>query len=235
MDSQYAQQLLFKVKNDYNQIAENFASTRTQVWPEINFLFDYIKPGDKVLDLGCGHGRYLLEIKKRGGIYFGIDGSKELIKIAKDKYPKENIQMADVLTLPFKNNFFDIVYSLAVLHHIPSVALREQFLRETEKVIKPGGFVILTVWRPKNKAEKRIFWKFFLKKFFGCSQLDFGDVIEPWFGNNKGERYYHCFTKQELAGLAKRAGLKIDKIDTIGTSLGARNNIYLVAQKRQQK
>lgn len=231
MKKDFALHILNKVRDDYNHIAPDFASTRTQIWPEISFLFDYIKSGDKVLDLGCGHGRYLLEIKKRGGVYFGIDNSKELIRIAKNKYPNENIQIADALNLPFESNFFDIVYSLAVLHHIPSVALREQFLQEAKRVVKPGGFVILTVWRPKNKAEKWIFWKFFLKKVFGYSQLDFGDVIEPWFGKNKGERYYHCFTKKELFRLAKKTGLKIEKIGTIGTNVKAHNNIYLIAQK----
>ncbi len=90
MDSQYAQQLLAKVKNDYNQIAEDFSNTRHRVWEEIGFLFDYIKSGDKTLDSGCGNGRYSPLIKQRGGQYFGIDNSEELIKIAKSRYPGEN-------------------------------------------------------------------------------------------------------------------------------------------------
>lgn len=231
MNQKYAQFLLDKVKEDYNKIAEDYSRTRQNVWQEILFLFDYIKPGDKILDLGCGSGRYLPTIKARGGVYFGVDNSGEMVRIGKKKYSAENIQLADALCLPFGDGFFDAVYSLAVLHHIPSGELRKNFLREAKRVVKPGGFIILTVWRPKDKIEKQIFLKFFLKKIFGFSKLDFGDVIELWFGKAKGERYYHCFAKKELMNLIKEVGLQVEKIGEVGVGVGNRNNIYAVARK----
>ncbi len=77
-----------KTRNDYNLIAEDFSTTRYLIWPEIKFLFDkYFFPGEKVLDLGCGNGRYFECLKKKKVNYFGLDNSEKLIEIAKARYP----------------------------------------------------------------------------------------------------------------------------------------------------
>ena len=218
-----------KVKNDYNKIAPDFSNTRVSIWPEIAILFDYIKKGDKVLDLGCGNGRFVGVIKEKGGEYFGADVSENLIDIAKQNYPKENFQTTEPLKLPFADNYFDAIYSIAVLHHIPSKSFRLDFLREVRRVLKAGGIFVLTVWKPKDKQERFLKVKFLLKKIFGlASGLDFGDVIEKWFGNNKGERYFHCFSEKELVDLVKEAGLAVIKSGIISNEKGNRNNIYLV-------
>jgi ubiquinone/menaquinone biosynthesis C-methylase UbiE len=231
MDKQYAQDLLNKVKDNYNAIAGEFSSTRQVLWPEAKQLFDCIKSGDKVLDLGCGNGRCVEIIKSKGGEYVGIDISDKLVEIAKGRYPAENFQVGDALSLPYPDNSFDLVYSIAVLHHIPSAQMREQFIQEAKRALNPGGFFILTVWQPKDKLESQIFWRFWLKKIFGLSKLDFRDIIEPWFGQAKGERYYHCFTKNELTKLALKAGFEITASGVIKNEQGNRQNLYIVVRK----
>lgn len=232
MNKQKAQSILNKVRDDYNHIAPDFANTRVNIWPEIAVLFDYIRKGDKVLDLGCGNGRFVNIIKERGGEYFGTDVSFGLIDIAKKNYPNESFQATEPLKLPFGDNYFDIVYSIAVLHHVPSKDFRLEFLQETRRVLKTSGIFVLTAWKPKDKEERFLGVKFLLKKIFGQSRgLDFGDVIEPWFGNNKGERYFHCFTKKELVGLAKQAGFEILKSGTIQNEKGNRQNLFVVLKK----
>ncbi len=249
MKKEYAQQVLNKVRDDYNHIAFDFANTRIQIWPEMAVLFDYIrkggraysgqspdgptvaKPPFRVLDLGCGNGRFVNIIKEKGGEYFGTDVSKKLIETAKKLYPNEKFQTTEPLKLPFSNGYFDIIYSIAVFHHIPSNDFRIEFLKEAKRVLKSSGFLILTVWKPKDKQERFLRAKFLIKKIFCLSKLDFGDVIEPWFGKNKGERYFHCFSKRELAKLAKKSGFEIVKSGIIKNEKGNRQNIYLVAKK----
>ena len=48
-----------KTAEDYNLIAEQFSRARPRIWNEMRFLFnDYLIEGEKVLDLGCGNGRF---------------------------------------------------------------------------------------------------------------------------------------------------------------------------------
>lgn len=229
MDQQYAQYLLAKTKDDYNNIADDFSATRQNIWPEMKPLFDYIKRGDKALDLGCGNGRCVEAIREKGGLYWGVDNSDNLIKIARNKYPNGKFLAADALDLPFENEFFNIIYSIAVLHHIPSKNLRRKFMSEAKRALKPGGFFILTVWKPKDKQEISLFLRHLMLKILSRSKMDFRDVSEPW--SDRAERYYHCFSIRELKGLAHETGWQIIKSGLIKNERGNRNNIYLVAKK----
>jgi tRNA (uracil-5-)-methyltransferase TRM9 len=230
MDKEHSEYLLNKTKEDYNLIAEDFSSKREKVWEEIEFLFnDYLKQGEKILDLGCGNGRYFPFFKKKGVDYFGIDFSEKLIKIAKNKHPEVNFQKGDALNLPFPENFFDKIYSIATLHHIPSEELRIQFLKEVKRALKGEGFLILTVWKFHQQQEINLLFKYTILKLFGKSKLDWKDILEPW--GKKIKRYYHWFSKKELKDLLKKVDLIIEKIGTTKNQRGNRQNIYVIAKK----
>lgn len=229
MDQNYAQQLLFKVKNDYNQTAEEFSRTRQFFWPEMEKIFDCIKPSNKVLDFGCGNARALPYIQQKGGEYFGVDISENLIKIARQKYPQANLRIIYGNILPFEDNFFDIAYAIAVFHNIPSKELRSQILREIKRVLKPNGFLILTVWQPKNKRFFWLFCKYSILKACGFSKMDFRDLIEKWGVN--GQRYFHLFSKVELKKMALENGWQVVKNGVVKNERGNRNNIYLICKK----
>lgn len=229
MDKKYAEYLLEKTKEDYNLIAEEFSRTRSEIWPETKSLFEkYLIEGEKVLDLGCGNGRYFEYLKDKKINYFGVDSSEKLIEIAKNKYPTAYFQVADALNLPFPDNFFDKVISIATFHHIPSKEFRIRFLEEAKRVLRPGGILILMVWNFKEFKKFLIYFKFIILKLFG-SKLDFGDFLEPW--GKKTVRYFHYFSQKELASLAKKVNLKILEIGIIRNEKGNRRNTYLVVQK----
>lgn len=230
MDRKYAQYLLDKVKDDYNQIAKEFSSTRQKPWPEIRPLFDdFIKDGDKVLDLGCGNGRYFDFLQEKQIEYFGVDNSKELIDISKQRYSGKNFQIADGLCLPFADNFFNKVYCIAVLHHLPSKEQRLKFLSETKRVLKSNGIFILTVWKFRWHKEVALLLKYTILKILGKNKMDFGDIIEPW-GKQLG-RYYHIFSQNDLRKLCREVNFEVMKIGIISNERGNRNNIFLVAKK----
>lgn len=229
MKKKYAEDLLEKTKQDYNEIAQEFSATRWQIWEETKFLFnDYVIPGDKVLDLGCGNGRFFEFLKDKDINYIGVDFSERLIEIAKKKYPKVKFQVADALNLPFPNNYFDKIYSIAVLHHIPSEQFRMQFLEEARRILKPNGFLILTVWKPESKKNLNLFLRDVALKLTG--KLEKGDTFRSW-GNKDAERYFHYFLEKELANLAEQAKFKIVKQGIITNERGNRKNIYLIIQK----
>ncbi len=230
MDRGYGEYLITKTKENYNLIAEDFSSKRLTPWEETKFLFDnYLILGEKILDLGCGNGRYFIFVKGKGVDYFGVDNSEQLIQIAKNNYPEGKFRVADAFNLPFPNNFFDKVYTIAVLHHIPSDDLRIQFLNEIKRVLKSGGLLILTVWKFHQLKERYLILKYTMLKLIGKSKLDWRDIFEPW--GKKIKRYYHCFSKKELEKLIERVGFKIKKIGVAKNTKGNRQNIYLIATK----
>ena len=230
MDQLYAQYLLQKTKEDYSLIAQDFSSKRKYPWSEIKFLFDkYLISGEKVLDLGCGNGRYFPWFKQAQVNYFGADISLELIEIAKSKFPRAKFYIEDALSLSFPNNFFDKIYSIAVLHHIPSQQLRNQFLKEARRTLKSGGLLIMTAWKFHQLKELRLLFKYTLLKAIGKSKLDWMDVFEPW--GKKTKRYYHFFSKKELEDLVEKSGFEIADLGVAKNEKGNRQNIYVVARK----
>jgi ubiquinone/menaquinone biosynthesis C-methylase UbiE len=233
--------LLKKVQEDYNEIAESFSRSREKNWPEMKFLRDYISEGDKVLDIGCGSGRLFELFRNKKVQYFGIDFSKKLIEIAKRKYlphPSEKnsdlvgrmfptFVVVDALDLPFESCFFNNVFSIAVFHHIPSREKRIDFLREIKRVLKKGGKAHLTVWNLWQKKYIPSIVKSAALKALGKTEVDYCDIFVP-FDNR--DRYYHCFRIKEIKNLFKEAEFKLKEIRKLKRD-GKVLNIYIQAEK----
>ena len=233
MKRDYAEYLLNKTNEDYNLIADHFASTRMFPSKDLKELGNYAQPGDKILDLGCGSGRLFAVLKDKQVEYVGVDNCEKLIKISQKDYPGTRFITTDGLNLPFSADSFDKIYCIAVLHHIPSSELRLAFLKEARRVLKPTGILILRVWDLwRRAAGKRLLVKFTLLKIMGRSQLDLKDVLLSWrnpTGKIITSRYFHAFTLKEIKGLIREAGLKEKKGWRGGDVL--RPNIYLIAEK----
>jgi len=237
MNPNYADYLIKKTQKDYNQFAENFASTREDNWPEIWFFRDFVQPEEKILDDGCGSGRLYKLFRGKDIEYFGVDFSGKMIEIARKQYlsspeaKKETVHpvflTVNALNLPFEDNFFNKVFSVAVLHHIPSEEKRIMFLKEIRRVLKQKGELFLTVWNLwQPKYLPRILKGMFLK-MAGLSKLDFFDIFVPFQGI---DRYYHCFRAKELEDLATKAYFTSAKVTHLERN-GDPFNLFLRAKK----
>ncbi len=218
MDKNFADELLLKTKKDYNLIGEDFANKRSfEPRPSIkNLILKYFRIYHqiRILDWGCGHGRYYPLFKQAQ--YYGVDVSEKLIEIAKNKYPNANFLInPSFISLPFNNDFFDYVICLATLHHIPSVQYRMAFAKEIYRTLKPNGMAIITVWDLtlshllKKLKFRRIFFviKSLMQKICRGVPLEKGGVLIPW--GKQCERYFHRFSKKELETLFKKNGFQI--------------------------
>jgi ubiquinone/menaquinone biosynthesis C-methylase UbiE len=230
MDKSKAQKIIDETRDVYDQIAEKYASVRDEAWEEMDFLFGkFLKTGDKVLDIGCGNGRFYNSFIKNGVFYLGIDNSKNLIKIAKKNHSEGEFLLASALNLPFNDEEFDAVYGIAILHHMPSEELRHLFVEEAKRVLKSGGHLILTVWDLKEKRDQEVNKKKFNIFDLFRQRMDKDDMFIPWYGAKNC--FFHTFTMDTFKRLVEDSGLTVIEHGDILVGKKPYRNFYIVSKK----
>ncbi len=122
--------------------------------PEIAGTFK--KKGVKrVLDLGCGSGRHLVYLSRKGFDVYGIDSSLTGIGLARKWLKKERLKAhlknQDIYQkLPYKNRSFDAIISTQVLHHNYSHNIK-RLITEMERVLDDNGILFFTVPKFRRK------------------------------------------------------------------------------------
>lgn len=177
------------VLNTYNTISKQFDGSRFCRWPEICLFLDSLEAGSLICDIGCGNGKYLTY--RNDCIVIACDISKELLHIAKDKYTEicYSFTLSNMTNLAYRDNLFDAIINVAVLHHISTHERRVKCLCEMIRTLRKGGKICISVWADEqNKKDKWI----------QCNTSHSNtDYMIP-FDKRNGEvymRYYHLFTK----------------------------------------
>jgi ubiquinone/menaquinone biosynthesis C-methylase UbiE len=101
--------------------------------------------GRRVLDAGCGMGRFAEVCIEAGADLHAIDLSTAVEAAARNLGHHSNVSFyqADIMNLPFADGSFDVVYSIGVLHHTPDT--KQAFLR-LSRLVKPGGRIAIWVY-----------------------------------------------------------------------------------------
>ena len=101
--------------------------------------------GKKVLDVGCGTGRGVLDFAREAALVFGADASQDMLAIAANKRtPQQRCAFVRSYAqqLPFPDNFFDIVTALNFLH-LFSLDTQRDMIADMKRVTRPGGSLVL--------------------------------------------------------------------------------------------
>ena len=146
----------------YNSFADDFSKNQDSGENSNRFnreIFyshlDFLKPGVKLIDLGCGDGTDLVYYKKLGANIYGLDTSEELLKIAEKKLSEVKLKVGLFENIPFEDNYFDAVLSK---YAIMTSANMEPVFKEIHRVLKPGGMMMYLVTHPfRQFLEKRYF------------------------------------------------------------------------------
>jgi len=107
----------------------------------------------QVLEIGVGTGNLASKFLDKGYDIVGIDQSREMLCVAKEKYPKLKVRIGEFLKIPYGDRYFDIIVSTYAFHHLNE---EEKFIaiEEMIRVLKSNGKIILGDLMFENKAEK---------------------------------------------------------------------------------
>lgn len=152
-----------------------------------------LKYGDKILDIGCGTGDFLIELdnKYKGKLRLtGIDVTPHFIEIAKGRTKqRRNIKVLNMSLnqLKFKNNTFHYIFAMRVLHHIKKPV---KIINRIRKVLKKGGIFVVFDW---------------------CRDYD---VVKAWDVRCKKKEASHqkFYTSHEAKELLENSGLSVTAV-----------------------
>lgn len=105
-------------------------------------FISFLPTSARILDVGCGPGHYSQYFYDYGFNVSGIDFSKEMIEIAKEKYKEIDFSQQDMQNLAFENNSFDALWVCSSFVHIPEKKSVE-VLNEFNRVLKKPGFLFV--------------------------------------------------------------------------------------------
>ncbi len=199
------------VRATYERIAEPFAASRAEPWPEVLSFTTSLPPDALVADVGCGNGRHSRALAAAGHRVVAVDFAHNLLVIGR-RGSRGRIWggqilwvQADAATLPLRDGSMDAALCVAVLHHLPTADERVRALRELRRVLRPRGRVFVSVWAVDQPR--------FRKAVEARSHLPAdvrGDVEVPWTMPDGVviPRYYHLFQEGELEALIIESGLQ---------------------------
>lgn len=152
-----------------------------------------VGPDWAVLEIGCGVGRLLKPLSRRVARAVGVDLSHEMVRRGREYCAdRGNIELhpTDGSLERFAAGEFDFVYSHIVFQHLPRKTYVDRYLREAERVLKPGGIL-----RVQVDGRSRQFFRRF--------------VADSWSGV--------VFSARELARRLERAGFSVVEMRGAGT------------------
>jgi trans-aconitate methyltransferase len=97
------------------------------------------KPGELILDLGCGSGELTQEIAGRGAAVVGLDSSADMLTKARQQFPDQDFRLGDAATFELPERF-DAIFSNATLHWVPAA---EAAIQQMYRHLKPGGRLVI--------------------------------------------------------------------------------------------
>jgi len=153
------------------------------------------KPGERILDLGCGDGQLTRRIAASGASVVGIDSSPAMVSAARGRGLKVDQGQAE--RLPYPDHIFEAVFSNAALHWVRG---QDEMLAQVHRVLRPGGRFVAEMGGHGNIAAIRV---------------AFAAVLSRHGFAEQGERGNYYPTAEAYGSRLARHGFSVDKIALI--------------------
>jgi len=136
--------------------------------PVAELMIDHYKltDGCKILDIGCGKGFQMFELKKLlpNSEIKGIDISKYAYDNAKEEV-KKDIVVGSCADLPWDDNYFDYVFSINTLHNLYNFELHKSLL-EINRVAKSNKYICVESYRNELEKMNLLYWQVTCESFY---------------------------------------------------------------------
>lgn len=177
-----------KAKVNTKQPAQFAIKHKLKKRPFVTSLCKRLTKQSKVLDIGCGNGNFLYEIKTATGCHvYGIDISKTAAKTARESYDID-VFTGTILEASFPDNYFDAITAWAFLEHVNNPS---EVLMKMSNLLRNDGLCIISI--PNFDSFNARLFK------------------DKWF-HLDCPRHLYIFTARTIAGLFEKSNLKIKKI-----------------------
>ncbi len=153
------------VRNDYSGVEET--------------LSGLVRGRDRVLEVGCGTGRWLDRIRGWGCTVLGLDPSIQMLGVARGRIEGGWLARACAEALPFETRSCDAVVAVNAFHHFDDP---ERFVGEAMRVLRPGGVVATIGLDPGQGADSWYIYEYFTGvRESDCERYPSCDSIRGWF------------------------------------------------------
>jgi len=218
------------------------------LWNSEEILVDcYFERNSSVLDIGCGAGRTTIALARKGFYVTGIDLIPSMIKVALKQAAQYEVTVKlivmDASLLSFSNESFqNVLFSFNGFEHINGKEKRDRLIREVYRVLRPGGFFILTARSGFAFGKRWIAWIWmfichYLLKIFGIGNtyLELGDIISK-------NSYHHYLSPFKIRKDLLKNGfvfhlfnshrnLERNKKQNFFTNFSSDKSLFFIAQK----
>ncbi len=198
-----------EIIESYNKEAKiydrrRFESKVGQYYYEVEKLriLEWLK-GPKILELGCGTGRYTIPFAKLGFDYTGVDIAPAMLGVAREKARRAGVEprliIMDAHELAFEDETFDSVFcdrTFKFFQHPMRV------LREVYRVLKPGGRIIIDT--ETEKLSQRL-PSIYIYPIYALIHI----VIAGWFECYRPDEEVIMYSKEKLEQMFRRVGFRI--------------------------
>lgn len=221
----------------YRERASEFSATRERPWAGWTELFDRfcpaLPPEPRVLDIGCGNGRFARFLLERLGgsfSYVGVDQSPLALEAARRRLEARKdfvflehdfVASGSPTPSPLVQTAFDLIVLFGVVHHIPGRRRRREILERLAGNLVRGGFLAFTLWRFAEYdrfRRKLVPWS---ELGGGGTSLDPadlepGDYLMGWGGESRegppALRYCHAMSVREEQELESSLSLSLSLV-----------------------
>lgn len=228
-------------KDFYKAVDEHFSQTRQFPWSGWEDSLTYIKEIQainkekiKILDLGCGNGRFLkflIDNNFKDFEYLGLDTNKYLLKEANAHYDVKGVAFKnvdvinDIAKLTEK---FNLIVAFGITHHIPSSEFRQKWFLDVSDKLNSNGIFIFTTWNyNRDKRFSQVVKNPPIDRI-DISELEEGDYFIGWDNNSKDLRYVHIYSDKEISKIIDSLNMNLISKYSADGKTGNLNDYFLL-------